>query len=392
MAKNNYEEPEYLQLSKEEKISIMKKLRMFPISCFVFLIIMLIGELFPQTIIPSFTKCTYLFKANYIARDLVTGNIDSIISHNLMYYDINEINYTLSNGIQDIYNKTRDSVELAYDANFKNKSVLSLMIGLNYKKGGSLSDFAISEAHHGVWSCIGYASIGGHDIVQITIDFISPEIYCVHLKPVSGVSEDAPEKEKEWMKKFKDSYEYKTMESASLQIEWMLRILSNQNDMSKNISRLFGNKNQSVSGIEKCFSTLFTNHAFSDDEKDEDLYKSNLAWMLYVINRDYQIDNAYVSIGEYNKTLSGTKNIFTFIISDEFNNKANLSLTAIYTPYGYQIIPNLISYVHDSNFFCPRVQELIDFITYDKMPEDVLLEKASVEILMETKIPVKKEQ
>ena len=378
MTKKTYQEPEYLKLNSNEKRKIKRQLLIFPFLCLAFILIMLLGELHPESSLISFTKFKYFFKANYIAHDFVTGNIDNIISHNLLYYDTNDINYSLYDGIKDIYDTTIAVTTDAYEHSFKDKPAIALMVHTSYKTGGHFSTVAKEIPGSGKWYCVGYVHFQGEDVLKIEITFISEDVYFLEVEPaLPSIEEDASEEEIAKYEEWKCSDIYLKWAAAGRQIQWMKKVLSNQNDMIKNIKNVFKSPSLSTKTLEKYITNMFINPKYIGNQETMYNYQSNLAWLFNSVLKENILLDVFVSVGDYEPNLHGTINYIDLFLCDENNNKAKLTIPCLYTPYGYEIIPTKVVYVHDLQFGSLRILDLIDFIDNDIMPDDLLLQKAA---------------
>ena len=379
-------EPDYLKLSPEEKRKIKSKLLIMPILTIVFLCVMLIGEINPGHSWISFTKCGYFFKANYIANNFIQGDLDDVVSHNMLYYDVDDINYSLFGGVEDIKKVALSSLQTAYDTTLKNENAWALMVGLNYKQGGNFSAYANEDAKNGVWHSIGYVNLDSGDSLKIEIRFLSKNIYNLSVEPCfSAESEETEDAE---YQEYLNSVEYKVWNNASKTLNWMNMILSNQNDFMKNVGRVFNNKSLTPTMLEKYITKLFTNTRYNPDwGVEEDLqYQSDLAWMLCSIQQEVCVENSTFSVGQYEPLVHGTIGNLVLRLNDGVGNKAMLSIPLLYTIDGYQIIPDFIQYNYDMLFKSYRVEEFIEFTKTGIMPEDIVLERAAAQRILDSKI------
>ena len=176
-----YKEPDYLILTNPEKKSITKRLLIMPIVCLCFLLIMTIGELRVESSLPSFTKCKYFFQANRIMNEFCDGDTSNIVAHNLAYFDNGTLNYVYYNGIQEMYDDGVMFLDEIYNSMLKDKLIISFVGMPHAQRQSHLNKFCAEDECSYIWRSIGYVFVGSQDIMQVDIQFLSPDIYYIFL-------------------------------------------------------------------------------------------------------------------------------------------------------------------------------------------------------------------
>lgn len=384
METKQYIEPEYLQLSKTDKIDIKKKLLIFPTLCVLFLLTMLLGELFPSSFLPSFTKSQYFFAANNIAKDLCDGQIDNILSHNMNFFNNHTINYSYYGGTDDIYNNGMQCFTDFYETSLKDNLVIPFIGNIRLSSGSYLLR-SNNQTIEPICSALGYIYVNGEDVAQIDIQFISPDKYYVFVAPTTNsVSEDLTVEEQKVIEDYLNSAAYKNLNQASKYTTWAYNILSSQNhDSVKYLNTIFTTSSTSPTLIYQFLTNAFSNQAnyYNTDFDNAILtnYQQNLAWMLYGLSQEVKIESALISTGKYNSQLHGMLFDFVFYLKST-NGAAVLTIPTIYTTAGYQIITDNVSCIAEDMFTSERIKEFMTFVHSDIMPEDLLIAKAAEEI------------
>lgn len=380
-----YIEPDYLVLDKKEKRSITKRLLLFPVLCLCLCIIMFVGESDVTSPLPSFTKCKYFFTANRIVGDLCDGDVESVMAHNLAYFDNGTINYVYYSGIQDIYDGGTTLLKEVYDTFLDGNLVVSFVGMPHAQYQTHLNKFTDEADRSCVWRSIGYIYIGDKDILQVDIQFLSPEIYYIFLTPtLPQLDESATEEEKQALEEYQHSPEYALLNRTHEYLNWVYNVASSQSeDTIKYIENIFEKHSLSAPLLHQFITRYFTNKGYylhkDFSEEIESNYQHNLAWMFFSLAREVSVTESSVSYGMYNKTTKAISLSLHFSLEDGSGDKAQLTIPVFYTPAGYQIFADNIVYVADSAFDSVRVPQLITFLQQDVMPEDVLIERAAYE-------------
>ena len=382
----SYIEPDYLVLSKSEKKSITKTLLIFPILCICFLVVMLVGELDVTSSLPSFTKCKYFFTANRILSDFCNGKTNSIMAHNLAYFDNGTLNYVYYSGIQDIYDGGSELLNEVYETFLEDELVISF-VGMPYAQTQThLNKFSDTNERSYVWHAIGYVFRGQQDIMQVDIQFLSPESYYVFISPtLPELSDDASAEEIQAFEEYKLSAEYALLQETKEYFAWVFNVASSQSeDTIKYIENVFDKHNISAPLINQFITRYFTNEAyylnrtFTEDIKTN--YQQNFAWMLYALAREVNIIESNISYGMYDKTTRAISLSLSLEMKDWAGRIAFLRIPILYTPSGYQVVDQQISCLAEANFESERLGQLLTFFHTESMPEDVLWEKAAFEL------------
>lgn len=382
----SYIEPDYLVLSKSEKKSITKTLLIFPILCICFLVVMLVGELDVTSSLPSFTKCKYFFTANRIVSDFCNGKTNSIMAHNLAYFDNGTLNYVYYSGIQDIYDGGSELLNEVYETFLEDKLVISF-VGMPYAQTQThLNKFSDTNERSYVWRAIGYVFRGQQDIMQVDIQFLSPESYYVFISPtLPELSDDASAEEIQAFEEYQLSEEYALLQETKEYFTWVFNVASSQSeDTIKYIENVFDKHNISAPLINQFITRYFTNEAyylnrtFTEDIKTN--YQQNFAWMLYALAREVNIIESNISYGMYDKTTRAISLSLSLEMKDWAGRIAFLRIPILYTPSGYQVVDQQISCLAEANFESERLGQLLTFFHTESMPEDVLWERAAFEL------------
>lgn len=381
-----YVEPDYLVLNREEKKSITKTLLIFPVLCVCFLLLMCVGEVDATSSLPSFTKCKYFFTANRVVSEFCNGKTDNIMAHNLAYFDNGTLNYVYYSGVQDIYDGGSELLTEVYETFLEDELVISF-VGMPYVQVQThLNKFSSTTERSYVWHAIGYVFRGKQDIMQIDIQFISPEIYYVFVSPtLPELDDNASEEEQKALEEYKLSAEYTLLQRTKSYLSWVFNVASSQSeDTVKYIENVFDKHNISAPLINQFVTRYFTNEGnylnrtFTEDIKTN--YQLNFAWMLYTLAREVQIVESNISYGMYDKTTHAISMSMSFELKDWAGRKALLRIPILYTPAGYQIIDTQISCVADTYFESERLPQLISFLETEIAPDDVLIERAAFEL------------
>ena len=217
------------------------------------------------------------------------------------------------------------------------------------------------------------------------IQFLSPEIYYIFLSPTLPELENATDDEIKMIEDYKQSPEYALLKNTQEYLYWIYNTASSQSEDSiKYIENVFLKQNLSATLLQQFITRYFTNKgAYLNQEFTEEIlvnYQNNLAWMLYSLACDVSVDDSMVSYGMYDKTTKAISLSLVLNMSDSNHKKAQMTIPVLYTPAGYQIIPDNIFYLAEEGFLSDRPAQLIEFLKYDKMPEDVLWERAKYEL------------
>ena len=381
-----YVEPEYLVLTKIEKRSITKTLLLFPILCILILSLLCVGELDPMSELPSFTKLEYFFEANRIVGDFCNGNTDSVMAHNLAYFDNGTVNYVYYSGIQDIYDGGAELLKEIYDIVLEDEMVISFVGMPRAQYQTHLSKYTDENERSFIWHAIGFVYVGRKDVLQIDIQFISPEVYYIFLSPtLPELDESATFEEKAALATYKQSPEYALLEQTEAYMRWVFNISSSQSeDTIKYFENVFAKQNLSATLLQQFITRYFTNEGnylnkdFTDEIKNN--YQSNLAWMLYGLGTEVSIIDSEVSYGMYDKTTKSISLSLMMHLQDDNGKQALMTIPVFYTVAGYQIFPDNIVCLAEEGFVSERLPQLIEFLKYDRMPEDLLIERAAYEL------------
>ena len=383
--KQPYKEPEYLVLTNSEKKSITKRLLIIPIFCICFLLVMITGELYVDSPLPSFTKCKYFFAANRIVNDFCDGDTSSIVAHNLAYFDNGTLNYVYYNGVQDMYDDGVSLLDKIHAEFLKDELVISFVGMPHMQRQTHLNRFCDESDRAYIWRSIGYIFVGQQDVLQVDIQFLSPEIYYVFLSPtLPSTDEDSPESQQALIE-YKNSPEFALLRQTQDYFSWMYNVMSSQSeDTVKYIENIFDKHNISATLLNQFITRYFTNKGnylgqeFTDEiEKN---YQHNFAWMLYSLAREITIIDSNLSYGTSDKTTRSISSTISLELKDTNGKRAHLYIPTLYTSAGYQIIDSQIYYIADYDFHSVRLPQLITFLQSDIMPEDILLERAAFEL------------
>ena len=379
-----YKEPDYLVLSKEEKRSINKTLLIVPILCLCFLCIMFAGERDVTSPLPSFSECNYFFKANRIADEFCDGNFSNVMAHNLSFFDNGTINYVYYSGINEIYQGGEALLQEVYDTFLKDKFAISFMGMPRMQLQTHLNKFCEEDNRNYIWRSLGYIYVNGKDVIQLDIQFISPEVYYVFITPTTPSTDEEELTEQELFdaQLYLQSESYALLQKTGQYMEWVFNVGSAQsNDTLKYLENIFTKVNLSPSFLQQFITRYFTARGwYLGEEFTEELeanYQSNFAWMLYGMARDVNVERATVSYGMYDSVLNGILLDINIALKDAYQKNAHISIPVVYTPAGYQVIPTGVTVIQDEEFTSARVLELARFLQYDIMPEDLLIEKAA---------------
>ena len=282
-----YKEPEYLVLSAHEKKSITKTLLIFPVLCLCFVLVMLLGEADVTSSLPSFTKCRYFFAANRIISDFCNGKTDNVMAHNLAYFDNGTLNYVYYSGIQDIYDDGSELLSDVYETFLEDEMVISFMGMPHVQYKTHLNKFSDEQERTYVWRCLGYIFKGSQDIIQVDIQFLSPEIYYVFFTPtLPELEEDATAEEKQVVEDYKNSDEYALLNHTHEYLYWVYNVASsNSEDTVKYIENVFDKQNLSATFINQFLSRYFTNKGnYLNEEFTEK------------IEKNYQQNNSHIHV------------------------------------------------------------------------------------------------
>lgn len=383
---HHYTEPDYLVLNKQEKKSITKTLLIFPVLCFCFLIIMCVGELDVTSSLPSFTKCKYFFTANRVLSDFCNGKTDSVMGHNVAYFDNGTINYVYYSGVQDMYDGGAALLNEVYETFLKDEMVISFVGMPNAQLQTHMNKFCDESDRAYVWRSIGYIFKGKQDIIQVDIQFLSPDIYYIFLSPtLPELDETATAEELQAVEEYKLSDEYSLLQQTERYLKWFYNVASSQSeDTIKFIENVFTKQNLSAPFINQFITRYFTNKGnylnrpFT--EEMEQNYQQNFAWMLYATAKELNVVEANISYGMYEKTTQSISMSLSFEFEDWAGRKAFLRIPILYTPAGYQIVSNQITCLADTYFESERLSQLISFLHTEIPPDDVLFERAVFEL------------
>ena len=338
-------EPGYMKLDEQYRRKLSFKLLIFPLICLLISVILIFGEIFPSSSLPSVTKVRYLIESNKIAQNLINGNSEEIIKHILVYYDSENPDYLVSNCINDIYDETCKCLDEA-EKSFLDDKTMAVMATIAYQNTGFYCEKVEDNNERKlVWKTSGIITVNKQDFITVFINFEDLNNYTVEIQLIDPEQGEMNDSEYlELLKKYRSGNIYKSWDKAIRKIRWFKNIISNTNTNTQFATKLLNSKNKTIENIYNYFTKYFS------DLNDDSLYPIKMSNSLLKLSRVYTVDNITISNIDYDSFTKKIISKLSITVKDKNNKIGNIDCLCLNTSDGYIVVPNSVKLTSEKLF------------------------------------------
>lgn len=348
-------EPEYMKLDEQYRRKLSFKLLIFPVICLLISVILIFGEIFPNSSLPSVTKARYLIESNKIAQNLINGNSEEIMKHILVYYDNDYPDYLVSNCINDIYDETCRCLDEA-ETSFSDDKTMAVMATIAYQNTGFYCEKVEDNNERKlVWKTSGIITVNKQDFITVFINFEDLNNYTVELQLIDPEQGELSDSEYlELLTQYRSGKIYKSWNKAIKQIRWFKNILLNVNANTQFVTKLLNSKNKTVENI----STYFTSY-FSDIKNDAS-YPIRMSKSLLKLSEEYTVESITLSNIDYDSFTKKIISKLSITIKDKNNKIGDIDCLCLNTSDGYIVVPNSVKLTGEKLFDDNEATEFVN--------------------------------
>ena len=348
-------EPKYMNLDEEYRRKLSFKLLIFPLICLLISILLIFGEIFPRSSLPSVTKARYLIESNKIAQNLINGKSEDIIKHILIYYDRDNPDYLVSNCINDIYNETCVALNEAEES-FSDNKTMAVMATVSYQNTGFYCEkIENNNDYKLIWKTSGIITVDKQDFISVFINFEDLDNYTVELQLIDPEQGELSDSEYlELLKKYRSGSIYQSWDKAIKKIRWFKDIISNTNTNTQFATKLLNSKNKTIENIYNYFTKYFS------DLNDDSLYPIRMSNSLLKLSKVYTVDNITISNIDYDSFTKKIISKLSITVKDKNNKIGNIDCLCLNTSDGYIVVPDSVKLTSEELFDDSESTEFVD--------------------------------